>query len=189
MARVVHYDGYQLDPVLNSVRPRLYDDDFYLFGQVDAMSQMAQGNVTLSNSRHIFSTEWKTGWGKVDRVTWEAAPIYDYYLNRFSTVFAGMDLEGTDNIEKHEGVFGFRYLLPLNISSRSWIDTAGDAQLSVGKTLEFTPRLRTYAEFEYDTKTHQEIRSGVTYLLNRDLSLVGQWHSEFGWGGGLQFRF
>ncbi len=189
MARVVHYDGYQLDPVLNAVRSKLYDDDVYLFGQVDAMSQMAQGLVTLSNSRHIFSTEWKTGWGKVDGVAWEAAPIYDYYLNRFSTVFAGMDLEGTDNIEKHEGVFGFRYLLPLNISSRTWVDTAGDVQLSVGKSLELTPRLQTFAEFEYDTQTHQEIRAGASYLLSRDLSLIGQWHSEFGWGGGLQLRF
>ena len=189
MARVVHYEDFVLDPALAAVRSKLYGEDFYIFGQVDGMSNMAQGVVTLSNARHIFSAEWKAGWQKEDDVQWEATPAYDYYLNRFSTVFAGAELEGARAIEKHEAVFGFRYLAPLNIESRSWVDTEGDFQFALGRRMDLTPRIKPFAEFEFDTAAKWENRAGVSYILSRDTSLIGQWHSEFGWGAGLEIRF
>ena len=189
MARVVHYDGFQLNPAMTAERPKLYTDEFYLFGELDAMSQMSQGLMTLSNSRNIFSAEGKVGWGNVDKVGWEFTPTYDYYLNRFSSVFSGVDLQGVGGIDKNVGIFGARYLLPLNIRSRSWVDTDGAFQFALGRRLDLTPRLKPFAEFEFDTKDRWEIRSGISYILNRDISLIGQWHSDFGWGAGLQVRF
>ena len=118
-----------LDLATAVVRPQLYDDPFYLYGRVDALSQMSQGTLIYANSRHIFSTEWQAGWQHVDDVEWEVVPTYDYYLNRFTTLFAGLDLEGADDhFDKHEGVFGLRYLLPLNIAARVWMDTAGECE-------------------------------------------------------------
>jgi len=189
MARVLHYEGFVMDPALAAIRSKLYGDEFYLFGQVDGMSNMAQGTVTLSNSRHIFSTEWKAGWQKVDDTQWEATPAYDYYLNRFATVFAGVDLEGSNDIEKHLAVFGFRYLVPLNIESRSWVDAEGNFQFALGRRIDLTPRIKPFAEFEFDTAAYWENRAGVSYILSRDTSLIGQWHSEFGWGAGVEMRF
>jgi len=189
MARVVHYEDFVMDPALAAVRPNLYNDDYYLFGQVDAMSNMAQGLVTLSNSRHIFSTEWKAGWQKVDDMQWEATPTYDYYLNRFSTLFAGGDFDGATDVEKHVGVFGFRYLVPLNLESRSWVDTEGNFQFALGRKLDLTPRIKPFAEFEFDTASRWENRAGLSYIISRDTSLIGQWHSEFGWGAGVEVRF
>lgn len=46
-----------------------------------------------------------------------------------------------------------------------------------------------FSEAEYDTKEHWEIRAGTSYLLTRNFSLLGQWHSRFGWGGGLRWQF
>ena len=190
MARVVHYQDFTPDPATAAVRRRLYHDPFYLFGQADLLSQMAQGTLVYANTRHIFSAEWKAGWQRVDDVEWEVAPTYDYYLNRFASVFAGVDLGGSgDHIEKHEGILGLRYLLPLNISSRVWVDTAGEMQFAVGKHLELTPRLAILAEAEYDTKEEWEIRAGTSYQLTKHFALIGQWHSEFGWGGGLRWQF
>jgi len=189
MARVVHYKDFVMDPALAAVRSKLYSKDYYLFGQADALSNMAQGLVTLSSSRHIFSTEWKAGWQNVDDTQWEATPTYDYYLNRFSTLFAGANLEGANGIEKHDGVFGFRYLVPLNIESRSWVDTDGNFQFALGRKLDLTPRIKPFAEFEYDTLAGWENRAGLSYVISRDTSLIGQWHSEFGWGAGLEIRF
>ncbi|HEX2770487.1 MAG TPA: multicopper oxidase domain-containing protein [Geobacteraceae bacterium] len=190
MARVMHYRDFTLDPATAAVRPRLYHDPFQLYGQVDVLSQMAQGALVYANTRHIFSTEWRAGWKGVDDVEWEVTPTYNFYLNRFASVFAGVDLEGTGNrFEKHEGILGLRYLLPLNITSRVWVDTAGEFQFAVGKHLELTPRLAIYSEAEYDTKEHWEIRAGTSYLLTKHFSLIGQWHSRFGWGGGLRWEF
>ena len=190
MARVVHYQDFTLDPATAAVRQRLYHDPFHLYGQVDVLSQMAQGAMVYANTRHIFSTEWQAGWQRVDDVEWEVTPAYDYYLNRFASVFAGVDLEGAgDRFEKHEGIFGLRYLLPLNIASRVWVDTAGGFQFAVGKHLELTPRLAVFSEAEYDTKEHWEIRAGTSYMISKHFSLIGQWHSQFGWGGGLRWQF
>jgi hypothetical protein len=125
----------------------------------------------------------------VDDVEWEVTPTYDYYLNRFASVFTGFDFSGAGHIEKHEGIFGLRYLLPLNISSRVWVDTAGEMQFAAGKHLELTPRIAIYSEAEYDTREEWEIRAGASYLMTKNLSLIGQWHSEFGWGGGLRWQF
>jgi CopA family copper-resistance protein len=190
MARVVHYDGFAPDPATAAVRPQLYHDPFYLFGRLDALSHMAQGSLFYANTRHLFSAEWQAGWQRVDDVEWEVTPTYDYYLNRFASVFAGVDLEGADDhFEKHEGILGLRYLLPLNISTHVWVDTAGEFQFGLEKHLELTPHLAVFSEAEYDTKEQWEIRAGTSYLLTRNFSLVGQWHSRFGWGGGLRWEF
>ncbi len=186
MARVVHYQDFVPDPATAAVRRKLYHDPFYLYGQVDALSQMAQGMLVYSHTRHIFSA----GWQRVDDVEWEVTPAYDYYLNRFASVFAGADLAGAgDHFEKYEGVFGLRYLLPFNVTSRVWVDTAGEFQFGVGRHFELTPRFEVFSEAEYDTREHWEIQAGTSYLLRKNFSLIGQWHSEFGWGGGLRVRF
>lgn len=190
MARMVHYQNFTPDPATAAVRPRLYHDPFHLYGQVDLLSQMAQGSLVYANTRHIFSAEWQAGWQRVDDVEWEVTPAYDYYLNRFASIFAGVDLASAgDHFEKHEGVFGLRYLLPLNIASRVWVDTAGEFQFGVGKHLELTPRLAVFSEAEYDTSEQWEIRAGASYIMSKHFTLIGQWHSQFGWGGGLRWQF
>jgi hypothetical protein len=190
MARVVHYQGFTADPATAAVRDRLYHDPFFLYGRMDALTQMTQGTLVYANTRHIFSAEWQAGWQRVNDREWEVVPTYNYYLNRFAGVFAGVDLEGVDDrFDKHEGVFGLRYLLPLNIGSRVWVDTAGEFQFAVSKHLEFTPRLAIFSEAEYDTEEQWEVRAGASYMLSKNFSLIGQWHSEYGWGGGLRWQF
>lgn len=190
MARVVHYQEFTPDPATAAVRPQLYEDPFYLFGRADTLSQMAQGVLVFSNSRHILSAEWQAGWQNVDDVEWEVTPTYGYYLNRFTSVFAGADLGGAgDDFDRHEGVLGLRYLLPLNIASRVWVDTDGGLRFTVGKHLALTPRLAAFCEAEYDTKDHWETRAGASYMLSKHVSMLGQWHSDFGWGGGLRWEF
>ena len=190
MARVVHYQEFEPDLATAAIRPRLYDDPFYLYSQSDMLSNMAQGTLVYANTRHIFSAEWQAGWQGVDDVEWEVTPAYDYYVNRFASVFAGVDLDGAGGqIDRREGIFGVRYLLPLNITSRVWVDTAGEFQFAAGKHLELTPRLAVFSEAEYDTKEHWEIRAGMSYVIDKHVSLIGQWHSQFGWGGGLRWQF
>jgi len=102
------------------------------------VTSTAPGNAEQPKGKtwHKLSAEWRAGRQRVDDVEWEVTPAYDYYLNRFASVFARVDLEGAgDHFEKHEGVFGLRY------------------------------------------------------LLTKHFSLIGQWHSQFGWGGGLRWQF
>jgi hypothetical protein len=42
---------------------------------------------------------------------------------------------------------------------------------------------------EYDTHDRWEGAVSLHYTLTRDLSLIGKWHSEFGYGSGISLRF
>ena len=70
-----------------------------------------------------------------------------------------------------------------------WIDTDGGARFSLDKELELTPRAMLFGEAEYDSREKWEGSVGVSYTLRKEVSLIGRWHSEFGWGGGLEVRF
>jgi len=190
MARVVHYEGFTLDPQLAEVRPKLYKDSWYFWGQADVLSNMTEGFLMLSNTRNILTAEWEVGWQEVGDTEWEGIFTYDRYINRFFTILAGANLlGGGDEDDETRGVFGFRYLLPLNLESRVWIDTDGGARFNLGKSFELTPRLALFGEAEYDTHDKWEGNAGLSYMVHKCFSLVGQWHSEYGFGGGLQIRF
>jgi hypothetical protein len=190
MARVVHYEGFALDPQLAAVRPKLYKDSWYFWGQADVLSNMTEGFLMLSNTRNILTAEWEVGWQEVDDTEWEGIFTYDRYINRFFTMFAGANLLGEgDEHDDTRGVFGFRYLLPFNLESRAWIDTDGGGRFNLGRSFELTPRLTLLGEAEYDTHDNWEGSAGLSYMVHKYFSLVGQWHSEYGFGGGLQIRF
>jgi hypothetical protein len=42
---------------------------------------------------------------------------------------------------------------------------------------------------EYDTNTRWEWTTGADFTLTRSTSLTAQYHSQFGLGAGLLFRF
>jgi hypothetical protein len=190
MARVVHYEGFTPTPRLAAIQSELYKDVWYFWGQADALSNMTEGFLTLSNTRNILTAEWEAGWQNVDGTKWETLFTLDRYINGFFTIFAGADVLGQKHdIDKTRGVLGFRYLLPLNLESRVWIDTDRGARFNLGKSFKLTPRLALFGQIKFDTHDTWEGVAGLSYAINRTFSLVGQWHSDYGFGGGLQIRF
>jgi FtsP/CotA-like multicopper oxidase with cupredoxin domain len=190
MARVVHYEGFTLDPQLAEVRPKLYKDSWYFWGEADVLSNMTEGFLMLSNTRNMLTAEWEVGWQNVDDTEWEGIFTYDRSINRFFTILAGADLLGEgDEHDDTRGVLGFRYLLPLNLESRVWIDTEGGGRFNLEKSFELTPRLTLLGEAEYDTHDKWEGSVILSYMVHQYFSILGQWHSEYGFGGGLQIRF
>jgi len=190
MARVVHYEGYTLNPQLSAIRPQLYKDSWYAWGQADMLNNMTEGFVTLANTRNILTANWEVGWEHVEETESEGIFTYDRYVNRFFTAFACADLLAAgDDLEESRGVLGVRYLLPLNLRSRVWVDSDGGARVNLEKAFELTPRIAIHGEAQYDTHDLREGAAGLSYTVNRMFSFRGQWHSEFGWGGGAQVRF
>ncbi len=191
MARVVEYDNFIPGPAIAAVRPKLYSDPWYFWGEADLLSHMTEGTLQLSNTRHILTADWEVGWQDVDENEWEGTLRWDYYLNRFSTLFVGSYLEGDeeDEFEKVRGIAGLTYLLPLYIESTLWIDTEGEARIALEKSFALTPRLALYGEVEYDTEEEWEGGTGFRYMVSKDFSLLGSYHSEYGVGAGIQIRF
>lgn len=190
MARVVHYEGYTLNPQLAAVRPLLYKESWYAWGQADMLYNMSEGFLMLSDTRHILAANWEVGWQGVEDTETEGILTYDYYFNRFFTAFAGADLQAAaDEMEETRAVAGVRYLLPLNLEARIWIDSDGGVRANLEKTVTLTPRLSIMGETEYDTHEKWEGAVAARYMINRTCSVVGKWHSDYDWGAGLQIRF
>jgi len=190
MARVVHYEGSTPSPELAAAREEpgneLKHDPWFFWGEVSFLSKMTDGSMTLSNTRNIFSIVWKSAWeDQGDDDQYEIDFTYNYYFDRFLTVFAGANVAE----EETRGVFGLRTLIPLNIDTSIWVDTDGAFRLSMGKELQVTDRLAVFADAEYDTDSQWEWVAGVNWTLSKEWSIVAQYHSEFGGGAGVTLRF
>jgi FtsP/CotA-like multicopper oxidase with cupredoxin domain len=185
MARVVSYADKELDLDLQKIRHKLYKDSWYPTVHGTAQSHMTDGIASISNSKNIFSTAWQVGWQRVDKTEYDVELAYDRYFNRFLNLFAGLNL--TNDYER--GIFGIRYLLPLNIESTIRIDSAGEFRIELGQEIQLTPRLGIFGDFEYDTESKDEWLLGGKYTLSKTLALTSQYHSEFGAGAGLEFRY
>ncbi len=190
MARLVHYDNFEPSPEVAAIRPNIYKDSWYFWGEADVLTNMTEGFLMLSNIRNILTAEWEVGWQEVDDTEWESIVTYGRYINRFFTMFAGVDLMGEkDELDKTRGIVGIHYLLPLNIESRGWIDTDGGARFILDKSLELSPRLSLSGEAEYDTHEEWEGSVNLSYILTKNISLIGRYHSEYSWGGGINILF
>ena len=190
MARVIHYDNYDPGPEVGIIRPNIYKDSWYFWGEADVLTNMTEGFLMFSNIRNILTAEWEVGWHEVEETEWEGIFTYSRYINRFFSLFAGIDLFGEeDELDETRGILGIHYLLPLNIESRGWVDTDGGARFMLEKSLELTPRLSLSGEVQYDTHEKWEGSVNLAYILTKNVSFVGKWHSEYSWGGGLTIRF
>ncbi|AMV70606.1 Copper resistance protein A precursor [Desulfuromonas sp. DDH964] len=187
MARVVSYENFTLNPQLAAIRPKLYQDSSYAWGQAEILSNMSEGFVTTANTRNNLSAEWEIGWGQVDETEWEALLTWDRYINRFFTVFAGADIGNA--IEEDRAVAGLRYLLPFMLETSAFVGSDGEARVTVARMFELMPRLSLDGLVQYDTDSYWEYIGGISYTLTKDFSLRAQWHSDYRWGAGLQVRF
>lgn len=190
MARLVHYESYAPQPEVQAIRPNLYKESWYFQFNADFLSNMTEGFLKLSSTRHIFTADWEVGWQDVEETDWESVVTWDYYLDRFKSVFIGAHNMGYNSEqEKTRGIFGLRYLLPLNIQSRTWIDTDLGLRITLDKEFMLTPHLALFGEAQYDTHDLWEGEAGLSYMVNGNVSLIAKWHSEYGWGGGLRVSF
>ncbi|RYD27452.1 MAG: hypothetical protein EOP87_21150 [Verrucomicrobiaceae bacterium] len=126
MARVVEYEGFTPDPATREARAELYHDLWYFYGFSDLLSNEAQGSLWYSNIRNTIGVNYELGWQGVDGAEWEMDITYSRYLNRFTSVFAGVYGEGIDgNPEEERLIAGFSYLLPGNLRFKVWADSDG----------------------------------------------------------------
>ena len=186
MARVVHYEGFKPSAAVEAVRPNLYKDPFYLFGQGYLLTNMTSGFVQYSNTFNIFQGEWEYGFQDESDELWEGIVTYSRSINRFFALLAGGDFvhEHAERT-KSRGVAGVSYLLPMNIDTRIWVDTDLGGRINFGKTFQLTPRVSLEGEVEYDTHLLWEGFASLNFRLTKNLFLSARWHSEYKWGVGV----
>jgi FtsP/CotA-like multicopper oxidase with cupredoxin domain len=165
------------------IRKNLFKEHWYFWADASFLTQMTEGRLVAANTRNTLSAAWEAGWDE----DYEAVLTYERYFNRFFKAFAGGVL--TDGEQDHRGIIGVRYLLPLLFESTLWVDTDGEFRVIFENELQLTDRLYAFGEFQYDTESDEEWVAGAGLTLSRYFSIVGQYHSEYKGGAGIQIRF
>jgi FtsP/CotA-like multicopper oxidase with cupredoxin domain len=192
MARVVEYEGFTPAPETQAARGEIYEksNPWFFYGQADLLNSQTQGMITFSDPLNIFSLGWEAGWDGVEGTAWEGDLTYGRYINRFTTLFAGVYGEGVNSTREDERLIaGIRYLLPGNFLSQAWIDDEGEARFMIDRELMLTPRLGIFAEAEYDTLEDWSYQAGMSYALTQYVSATALWDSKYGVGAGFTIRF
>ncbi|MDI1310536.1 multicopper oxidase domain-containing protein [Prosthecobacter sp.] len=187
MARVVHYEDAPPNPHLMTGAMMTEHDPKLLFGEGTLLSNMTEGTISLENNRNGLMAHWQSRIGNGSDTDYELGIDYDRFITSNLSTFAGM--EWSNGINDNRGMFGARYLLPFLVQSQVSVDTDGDFRFTISKVFPITARLSLFGRAQYDTKAIWETTVGAEYFLHRNLSLVGQWHNQYGWGAGVGFRF
>ena len=185
MARVVSYEDDNIDPEISSIRDNLYEDDAYSYASVSLLSQMSDGLAVFSNSKNSLHTKWEVGWQNVPKIDYDIDITYERYVNRFLSGFTGVNIINDDQ----RGIFGVHYLLPYNFDSEWRLDTSAELRLTLSKNIQLTNKLDIFGEVEYDTESQEEWVMGVNYSWKKYLSVVTQYHSDFGIGAGIKIIY
>lgn len=192
MNRVVRYEGFTPDPAVAAIRHELYEkhDPVFFYGHAHLLSNMTEGRLTVSSLLNIFALDWDAGWDGVSGTKWETELTYGRFINRFTTLFAGVYAEGHDLRRDEERLIaGVRYLLPGGFHSSTWIDSDAELRVSLERELMLTPRLGIFAEAEYDTRERWSYKAGLSCILTQYTSVTALWDSTYGLGAGLTLRF
>ncbi len=187
MARVVHYEDAPPNPHLMTGAMMTEHDPKFLFGEGILLSNLTEGTASWENNRNGLMAHWQSRIGNGSESDYELGIDYDRFINSNLSVFASY--EWSNGINEDRGMFGARYLLPFLIQSQASVDTDGDFRFTASKAFPITARLSLFGRAQYDTKARWETSVGVAYFLHKNLSLVGQYHNEYGWGAGVGFRF
>ena len=183
MARVISYEDSEIDSDILKMRKYFKHDPIFYWLNAQVLSQMSEGEIIVSNTRNIISTDWEVGWKDEE---YEIDIFYNRYVNRFFSPFIGVQI--TNEEQKTRGVAGFSYLLPFLVDSKVWVDWEGDFRFMLEKEMQLTKHIGIIGEVEFDTESKWEGEVSLSYIINKQLSIVGKFHSEFGVGGGLEIR-
>lgn len=189
MARVFSYEEQGPDHVPDFGE---HDDDpFYFMASGSFQSHMSMGMAMFMNARNDYYAMWDLGWHDAfdfEHVHYEIDLAWRRYIDpNFSTVLGARLTNEHDAVDRAFG--GVEYRLPYLIDSFAQVDSEGDFRFGLAKSLRITDRLSIFGEVEYDTGSEWEWSAGAEYLLTKQLSLISEYHSEHGIGGGLSFRF
>ena len=163
-------------------------DMSYVWGAGTLQSNMSSGLLTWMNPKNDLLLGWEVGWARFTKPQYEIDALYQRYFNMNFQAFAGYRFSNHDNAGNRI-VAGINYRLPLMIWADLSVDSEGNGRFQLSKRFQLTSRLGVSSYAFYDTGSQWEWSAGADYTLTRNTSLSLSYHSDYGLGAGLLYRF
>ncbi len=161
-------------------------DMMYFFMEGNVQSHLSEGRLSLRNSKNDWVAEWRAGYS--DESEYEVDLAWERYFNPNLSTTLGWRFTDFDDSEDR-AFAGVNYRLPYLIQSSLQVDSEGDLRAALGKSLQLTDRIAGFTSVEFDTGTKWDWRVGLEATLTKQFSLITEYHSDYGFGGGIGFRF
>jgi len=185
MARVVQYQETASENELFAAGEKdfreIKDTDWYFMGNVALMSQMTQGMLRYSNLRFALEANWENDYSG----NYDTLQVFEGRVSRWFKLITGTRFFFEDGQRINGVIFGFRYTLPFWINMQAFVDTTGHFRVSFNSNIQLTKRL----QFNWAVDTDPEVDLQLEYRIFKWFSLMASYNSDFGPGGGANFRF
>ncbi len=197
MARVLTYQKPELTPSAGMAAtptpgPHLGEHAMsmsYVFADFNVHSNLSTGTTRLMNGRNSLLIPWEVGRKhSSNRLEYETDILYERYVSQNFGAISGMRLS---NIEPggNRPVAGGWYRLPYLVTATGTVDGHGALRLALSKDFQLTSRMGFNAMAYYDTRQRFMENLTLSYTLTKALSLSAGYHSDYGLGAGMSFRF
>ncbi|MFT5426754.1 MAG: FtsP/CotA-like multicopper oxidase with cupredoxin domain [Gammaproteobacteria bacterium] len=184
MARVIRYDNQETNKNENSAfdkNLKANGDPWYAFADMSFQSNMVSGEFWALNTRNTLRLHYDFDYDD----EYDIDAFYERHLTRFLSLYTGVNIEREDGDVANSVVAGARYIFPLLLESDFRIDSKGDLRLELNSDYQLTERV----SFDWKWNTDNEYRFNLGYDFNKTLSLITNYDSDFGVGGGLELHF
>ncbi len=186
MGRVISVGDGTCNPMMDMGEHGVIPTHVLLDGSM--LSHMTDGTLSIQRERDSLNARWQAQIFEADASPYEIDFTYDHYFNSNFTALIGARFTD-DQEDKNRALIGIDYRLPYLIDSSLELDSEGGMRVGLSKTMQLTNRLRAFASMHHDTRTDFEWISGLEYACSKQLSVMGQYHSDYGLGAGLGFHF
>lgn len=205
MARVFSYDTPRDERLDDFPVQELLDetDHYYSWGLAELSSNFSELSLTSSNIRNEFNLQVETDYNQNSEVEFS----YNRYLNDWVRIYAAVNSENEipDSYDEFNtvGLAGVKYFTPYMFNVDVSLDHQLRPRLRVDKEILLFPKIFLEGEYEYradfgwvndlDDNTsyegEEEWLIRASYIVSRNFSIQANYHSHYGWGGGLSVRF
>lgn len=201
MMKILSYDeqGSEHQPSLDLAN----EDPFYFLVDGNVQSQMSMGFARFMNARNDFGVMWKAGWENIGMeagdstmhmsqppdVEYEVDLMWMRYINPRWMTLAGYRLTNIVHDEEDTAFVGFTHRLPYMVDFTGTVESNGDLRFGLAKSFQLTSRFSIFGRVEYDTAQDWIWMTGANFTLTQNLGLMTSYDSDYGFGGGLSFKF
>ena len=186
MGRIFSYDDQGPDH-----QPDIFCDcmpEYWLLMEGSVQSHLTEGALVWANAKNDFGVRWDIGWNDVEHTEYEVDGYWSRYINNRWSVFAGARFTNREE-EENRVIAGAVYTLPLLARFTLTADSEGEFRFGLAKSFQVTSRLSAFGQVEYDTHSKWEWQAGAHYTLTKNFGLIISRDSDYGFGGGVAFRF
>ena len=185
MGRVMHYGPAGEKPMMGEHGR----DMRYAFADFNALSNLSSGQARIQQGSNSLLVPWELGWRHTEgRTEYEVDALGEHVLSSNLGLVGGMRLSNMQS-GGNRPLAGGWYRLPYLAMGMATIDAKGAVRLMLSKDFQLTSRLNVQVRGQYDTRQHWQEAVRADYTLSKTVALSAAFHTDYGFGAGLSFRF